>query len=34
MPLIEQPWGLAALCGVMVVIAIATWKWLRGRGWL
>jgi len=34
MPLIDQPWGLAVLSGVMVVLAIATWKWLRGRGWL
>jgi len=34
MPLIEQPWGLAALGGVMAVIAFGTWRWLRGRGWL
>ena len=34
MPLIEQPWGLAALAGVMAVVFAGTWKWLRGRGWL
>ncbi len=34
MPLIDRPWGVWALLGLMVLVGGATWRWLRARRWL
>ncbi|MBM4013535.1 MAG: magnesium transporter CorA family protein [Planctomycetes bacterium] len=34
MPLIDRPWGVWALLGLMALVGGCTWRWLRGRRWL
>lgn len=34
MPEISQPWGYAAVWGVMLGVSLAIWLWFRRRGWL
>ncbi|MSR46458.1 MAG: hypothetical protein EXS13_05275 [Planctomycetes bacterium] len=34
LPLVDRPWGLPVLGGVMALVAIGTWRWLHRKMWL